>query len=494
MRILLADDDNAFRRVLQFKLKKHGYEVTAVENGSRALEKLREDTWDLLLSDIKMPDVDGIELLEHAGKLQPDLKVILITAHATISQAVQSVKLGAFDYITKPFEDDELLAVIDKAVAFRKLENENRLLKGRLEHTEGGRRPIGVSKAFKEMMAIVDKIASTDATVLLSGPSGTGKELVARTIHAESGRAGRDFIAVNCGAIPSELMESELFGHVKGAFTGAVRDKKGKFELADGGTILLDEIGDMPVELQVKLLRVLQEHFVQPVGSEQMRPIDVRVIAATNSDLRKRVAQGAFRDDLFYRLNVIPIKVPGLAERREDIPLLAREFVRRFAPEKKVTISPQLMERLSEYSWPGNIRELGNLIERMVILRESDTLTVSDLPKDLGAERPVEQAPEEYARNSHLTSAAAAKADSDASDYGSQETRGRDSDTPRLRSHKGTGSDQEERHLTFHEAQEKLIREALDRSGWNRTKAAKRLNIPRHVLLYRIKKYKIVEE
>jgi len=479
MRILLADDDNSFRRVLQFKLKKHGYEVTAVEDGNRALEKLREDRWDLLLSDIKMPDIDGIELLEHAGKLQPDLKVILITAHATISQAVQAVKLGAFDYITKPFEDDELLAVIDKAVAFRKLENENRLLKGRLERTEGSQRPIGVSKAFKDMMAIVDKIASTDATVLLSGPSGTGKELVARTIHAKSGRAGRDFVAVNCGAIPSELMESELFGHVKGAFTGAVRDKKGKFELAGGGTILLDEIGEMPVELQVKLLRVLQEHSVQPVGSEQMRPTDVRVIAATNLDLQKRVAEGKFRDDLFYRLNVIPIKVPGLAERREDIPLLAREFARRFSPEKDVAISPELMERLSDYSWPGNIRELENLIERMVILRESDTLTVADLPEDLGAERPDEEAPEEHARESHLTSQETAKADSHAPHSGSQEARGPGSDTP---------------HLTFHEAQEKLIRDALDHSGWNRTKAAKHLNIPRHVLLYRMKKYKIVEE
>jgi DNA-binding NtrC family response regulator len=449
MRILLADDDDSFRRVLQFKLKKHGHDVTAVEDGSRALAELRQDRWDLLLSDIKMPDVDGIELLEHARQLQPDLKVILITAHATISQAVQAVKLGAFDYITKPFEDDELLAIIDKAVAFRSLENENKLLKGRLKSTEGRWRPIGVSRAFKEMMAVVDKIAATDATVLLTGPSGTGKELVARTIHAKSPRAGHDFIAVNCGAIPSELVESELFGHVKGAFTGAIKDKKGKFELASGGTILLDEISELPLGLQVKLLRVLQERLVQPVGSEQARPIDVRVIAAANLDLQKHVAEGKFRDDLFYRLNVIPIRVPSLTERKEDIPILAREFVRRIAPENKVSISPRLMERLLEYSWPGNIRELENLIERMVILRDADVLTPDDLPGDLSKTAPVGQA---------------------------------------------TGQDAIAPHLTFHEAQEKLIREALERCGWNRSKAAKHLNIPRHVLLYRIKKYQITEK
>ncbi|NIM65843.1 MAG: response regulator [Candidatus Latescibacteria bacterium] len=444
MKILLADDDRSLRRVLQFKLKKNGHDVTAVEDGNRALDQLREDRWDLLLSDIKMPNVDGIELLEYAKQLQPDLKVILITAYATISQAVRAVKLGAFDYITKPFEDDELFAAIDKATAFRKLERENKLLRGRLEQNERTGKLIGVSRAFKEMMRTVDKIAATEAIVLLTGPSGTGKELVARTIHAKSERAGREFIAVNCGAIPSNLIESELFGHVKGAFTGAIKDKKGKFELANGGTILLDEIGELAVDLQVRLLRVLQERVVEPVGSEQWRQIDVRVIGATNADLQKRVAQGKFREDLFYRLNVIPIEVPTLAERKEDIPALVKEFVRRYAPNTKVTASPELIDRLSLYSWPGNIRELENLVERIVILRKADVLSVRDLPNDFG-----------------VTPAGVTESASE--------------------------------HLTYHEAEEKIIREALNKCGWNRTKAAKYLNIPRHVLLYRMKKYRIEE-
>lgn len=448
MKILLADDDRSLRRVMQFKLEKNGHDVTVVEDGARALERIREDQYDLLLSDIKMPNVDGIELLEYAKQLQPGLKVILITAYATVSQAVQAVKLGAFDYVTKPFDDDELFAAIDKAAAFRQLETENKLLRGRLEQNERTGKLIGVSKKFKDMMRTVDKIAATDATVLLTGPSGTGKELVARAIHNKSGRAGGEFVAVNCGAIPAELIESELFGHVKGAFTGAIKDKKGKFELADGGTILLDEISELAIELQVRLLRVLQERVVEPVGAEETRNIDVRVIGASNVDLGKRVAQGKFRDDLFYRLNVIPIALPTLAERVEDIPALLEEFIRRYEPGTKVTASPGLIDRLSHYSWPGNIRELENLVERIIIMRKDDVLTVSDLPDDFGKTRVI--AP-------------------DAAESAAPQ------------------------HLTFHQAEENIIRDALDKCGWNRTKAAKFLKVRRHVLLYRMKKYNIEE-
>ena len=446
MKILLADDDQSLRRVLQFKLQKAGYDVTTVKNGREALDRLREDRWDLLLSDIKMPEMTGIELLELARQLHPNLKVILLTAYATVSQAVQAVKLGAFDYITKPFDDDELMASIKKATAFRELEEENKRLKRRLEQNQTGAKMIGVSRPFKSMIEIIDKIAATDATVLLTGPSGTGKELAARAIHDRSTRAGNSFIAVNCGAIPRELIESELFGHVKGAFTGAIKNKKGKFELADGGTILLDEISELAIDLQVRLLRVLQERVIEPVGSESAKQIDVRVIGSTNVDLQVRIAEGKFREDLFFRLNVIPIPIPSLAERLDDIPLLVREFVRRFAPDRQIDVSPQLLERLSNHTWPGNIRELENLVERMVILRTSDTLTAADLPTDFG--QVVGPNP---------------------------------------------SSKQLPTHLSFHEAEEQIIRAALQKSGWNRSKAAKYLKIPRHILLYRMKKYTIDE-
>ena len=443
MRILLADDDHSVRRVFQFKLEKQGHDVTTVEDGQQALDRLGEERYDVMVSDIRMPNIDGIELLERARGIHPDLKVILITAHGTVSQAVEAVKLGAFDYITKPFDDDELFSVIDKVVAFRRLEEENQLLRGRLRESESSKQMIGVSKPFKEMMQLVERIAATDATVLLTGASGTGKEMVARAVRAKSHRASGPFVAVNCGAIPRDLVESELFGHVKGAFTGATREKKGKFELADGGTILLDEVAELAIDLQVKLLRVLQERTVEPVGSERTRAVDVRVIAATNVDLQARVSDGRFREDLFYRLNVIPIRVPGLAERSDDIPVLARVFVERAAAE--VRISTPLMARLTAHDWPGNVRELENLIERMVLLRHSDVLTPADLPSEFRA------------------------------GAGTAVPSGEASEGP----------------PTFHEAEEKLIRDALERSGWNRSRAARSLNIPRHVLLYRMKKYSI---
>jgi two-component system NtrC family response regulator len=437
--ILLVDDDRSLRRVLEFKLQKHGFSVTAVGDAREALRELEAGDFALLLSDIRMPGMDGLELLERARAARPDLKVILITAHATVSQAVQAVKLGAFDYVTKPFEDEELLLTIRKAVSYAELEQENRTLKGQLSAAADSHRWIGVSPAFKQMVALVDKIAPSEATVLITGASGTGKELVARRIHAKSPRAGGPLVTVNCAAIPAPLMESELFGHTRGAFTGALASRRGKFALAAGGTIFLDEVGELSTELQAKLLRVLQEQVIEPLGSEHPVSVDVRVLAATNADLEQRVTEGRFRKDLFYRLNVIPVRVPSLSERRDDVPVLAHEFVRRYAGGKRIELGAELLERLSVHDWPGNVRELENLVERMVVLRTSNTLTEKDLPAEFG--KPGPGAPES---------------------------------TPTL---------------TYSQAEQRLVLDALQRARWNRSEAARLLDIPRHVLIYRMKKY-----
>ncbi len=449
MKILLADDDKSVRRVIQFKLGKEGFDVTAVEDGQQAMDSLRKNRFDLLLADIRMPILDGIELLKQSRAVQPDLKIILITAHGTVSQAVEAVKLGAFDYITKPFEDEELFIAIEKALEFRRLEHENKLLKKQLHENKRTPSLVGTSSPFRDMMATIKKIAATDATVLLIGESGTGKELVARTIHHHSTRSEGELIAVNCAAIPKDLLESELFGHVKGAFTGAVKDKKGKFELADGGTLLLDEVSELASDLQAKLLRVLQERVIEPVGSEMKREIDARIIATTNVSLKERVFSGDFREDLFYRLNVIPITLPSLRRRTEDIPILIKEFIHKFGKESSISVSSKLMDKLMAYKWPGNIRELENLIERMTILRKADELTPGDLPEDFGKPDPLIK---------------------EMFDNPSSE------------------------HMTYQEAEKNLITDALDRCGWNRTKAAKYINIPRHVLVYRMKKYGIAPD
>ncbi len=442
IRILLVDDDASLRRILQFKLNKRGFDATPAANGEEALSLVRTNRYDLIVTDMKMPKVSGIELLAQVKKVQPDVQVIMMTAFATVAQAVEAVKLGAFDYLTKPFEDEQLFTAIAKALKFRSLEEENRDLKEQLKRSSGSREMVGVSKPFKTLVNLLEKVAPTDATILITGESGTGKELVARAIHRRSGRSSGPFLAINCASIPKDLIESELFGHVKGAFTGAVKDKKGKFELADSGTLLLDEISELPFDLQAKLLRVIQERVLEPVGSEQRIAVDVRLLAATNVELQNRVKSGNFREDLFYRLNVIPLKVPSLRERTEDIPLLVKEFLARFSPSTPITLDSSLMRSLNNHAWPGNIRELENLIERMVILRSSDQLTIADLPSDFGRS------------NSGV----------------SIESVGGES-------------------VTFHEAEKRLIQGALEKFAGNKSKAAEYLKIPRHVLIYRMKKY-----
>jgi two-component system NtrC family response regulator len=446
VKILLADDDAALRKIIEFKLRHRGYEVTAVGDGEAALGALRESRFDLLLSDMRMPRMSGLELLAQARGIQADIEVVFITAYAAVSQAVEAVKLGAFDYLTKPFEDDQLFVAIEKAVKFRRLENENTMLKEQLARSAKNKRMVGIAPAFKRLLELIEKVAPTDATVLITGESGTGKELVARAIHRQSSRADGEFVAVNCAAIPRELLESELFGHVRGAFTGAVKDKKGKFEQADGGTLMLDEVSELTTEMQVKLLRAIQERVVESVGSEQRTEIDVRLLAATNVNLRERVASGRFREDLFYRLNVIPIQVPPLRERPEDIPLLVKTFVSKFASGADVSVSADLMRLLRQHSWPGNIRELENLMERMAILRNSDQLTPDDLPSDFGVVSLNVQSP-------FVTESG--------------------------------------NHVTFYEAEKQLIVDALEKTGWNRTRAALYLHIPRHILIYRMKKFGI---
>lgn len=450
VRILLADDDNALRRVVQFKLRQKGYDVVAVPDGREAEKILQKENFDLLITDMKMPNMDGIELLERSRQMHPDLEVIMITAYAEIPQAVRAVKSGAADYLTKPFDDDQLFVAIDKALKLRRLEDENLQLKEQLKGRDHFKHIVGVSKPFKELMGLIEKVAPSDATILITGESGTGKEVVARMIHHHSRRRIGEFVAVNCAAIPRELIESELFGHVRGAFTGAVRDKKGKFEQADGGTIFLDEIGELETDLQAKLLRVLQERVIEPVGAENRLEVDVRVIAATNSNLEEAVKSNKFREDLYYRLNVIPVIVPSLRDRSEDIPLLVRGFLRRFSIDIPVSVDDELMAALSHHSWPGNIRELENLVERMVVLRGSDTLTIRDLPPDFLS-----------GENRELKRVFPAVGDE---------------------------------ILGLHDATRRLIVDALDRCGWNKSKAAELLDIPRHVLIYRMKKYDIQKE
>jgi two-component system NtrC family response regulator len=385
--ILVVDDEKNYLLVLSAVLEEEGYEVLTAQSGAEALEIQKSSDLDLILTDMKMPTMDGMELLENIKALDPDLPVIMMTAHGTIDKAVEAMQKGAYSYILKPFDNERLTLYVKKAVSLFQVVKDNRQLREAVESQYRFGNFIGKSKPIRDVFEMIRKVAPSNATVLIEGESGTGKELVAKSIHFNSPRRDKPFVAVNCSALAESLLESELFGHEKGAFTGAVARKKGRFELADHGTLFLDEIGELSQNLQVKLLRVLQEKSFELVGG--IRPItaDIRVIAATNKTLKDEMISGRFREDLFYRLNVVRIELPPLKERKEDIRLLVNHFIDKYASERKVDIPvkgvDQEVDRLFfDYSWPGNVRELENLIERVMILCPNDTIQVADLPMD----------------------------------------------------------------------------------------------------------------
>jgi two-component system response regulator AtoC len=387
--ILVVDDEPNLRRVLSAQLARDGYDVHTAEDGEQALAILGEHHVDLVITDLRMPKVDGMELLRRALAMDPELPVVMITAHGTVDNAVEALKTGAFDYITKPFDQSEVRVIVKKALVTRNLAAREATRTDRAV-PESRHGIIGRSSAILELYAILDRVADTPTTVLVTGESGTGKELVARALHEGSSRRERPFIKVNCAAIPHELIESELFGYEKGAFTGAAGPKPGRFELAAGGTLFLDEIGTIPVEMQVKLLRVLQETEFERVGGIKTIRADVRLVAATNTDLKKEIAAGHFREDLYYRLNVVPIRLAPLREREGDTLLLARHFVEKSNARlgKKVEgIEPDADRVLAQYSWPGNIRELENVIERAVLFCDAPKLRVRDLPLEVRDDR-----------------------------------------------------------------------------------------------------------
>jgi two-component system response regulator AtoC len=440
--VLIVDDQLTVRQLLHEVARKAGYDTWLAENGLKALEMTRECSPSVIIMDIKMPVMDGLEAFRLIHQEFPEIPVILMTAYGTLDTVVEAMKMGAFDYLVKPSNVNELRLMLDRAYQMRCMRAELAELRNELKKHFQLETIIGKSPAVQSIYKVVGRVAQTNATVLITGESGSGKEVIAQTIHRNSTRRDNPFIKVNCGALPEGLMESELFGHEKGAFTGAVAKKPGRFELANGGTMLLDEIGELPLALQVKLLRVLQEKTFERVGGTETIKVDVRIVAATNRNLEERVQQGLFRADLFYRLKVVPIHVPALRERVEDIPAFVDYFVRRYADEAHVEVpivSPEALKLLCRCPWPGNVRELGNVLERAVILSQG-VIDVMDLPGLLPAEElPVVAVPES-----------------------------------------GTYREQ------MHRVEKQIIENALRQNNGNRVKTAKALDISRRALLYKI--------
>jgi two-component system NtrC family response regulator len=400
-KVLLIDDDASLRRVTEYSLHSAGFQVLSAGDGKQGLASFHADHPQVVITDIQMPGMSGYEVLQQIKAARPETVVIVITAYSSVEKAVEAMKQGAYDYLAKPFSRDELVMVVEKAFNLLGLQEENQRLRDQLEHHVDFSHMVGSSDAMQKVFDVVRRVAPTEAGVLITGESGTGKELIARAIHQGGGRSKEPFVAINCAAIPANLLESELFGHVRGAFTDAVRDRAGKFEQADGGTLFLDEVGEMPLELQPKLLRVLQEMEVEPIGGK-IRSVDVRIIAATNQDVELAIEEGRFREDLYYRLAIIPIELPPLRERPDDIPLLIECFLKRFSAEAPIIVSTAAFECLKAYTWPGNVRELQNAIERLVVLNHGDVVEPEHLPAKFCAaptakrNRVVELPPEGY--------------------------------------------------------------------------------------------------
>lgn len=384
--ILIIDDERSILDLLSVVFKKEGYRTETSLSAAKGLQLIDEQDFDMVICDIKLPQMSGMEMLRRIKDSNPDMPVIMITAYGTIKQAVEALKAGAIDYVVKPFDVEELKIMVAQGLEKRRLKQENILLKKELKQKATFGEMIGKSKRMREVYGLIERIAGTDTTVLIEGESGTGKEVAARAIHHASQRRDYRFVSINCGALPENLLESELFGHMKGSFTGAVVDKKGMFEVSQQGSIFLDEVGEMSPLTQVKLLRTLQEKKIRRVGGTEEIPVDVRIIAATNQDLKRKIKKGDFRQDLFYRLNVISFEMPPLRKRKEDIPLLVSHFLKKYClgmERKMKRIAPEVMKVLESYSWPGNVRELENVIERIVAIEERETITEECLPEEL---------------------------------------------------------------------------------------------------------------
>ncbi len=381
--ILIVDDEDAQRSILKGYLEKKGYKIYSASSGIEGINAVQNNLIDIVLSDFKMPDKTGLEVLEAVKKINPEISFVILTAYGTVENAVKAMRLGAFDYISKPVDLDELDLMIERIIEHKNLKSEIQILKNQLKEKFKINSFISHSPKMEDILSLAVRAADSKATILVTGESGTGKEVLAKSIHYVSPRKEKPFVAVNIPALPETLLESELFGHEKGAFTGADKAKKGRFELADGGTIFLDEIGDIPINLQVKLLRVLQEHQIERVGSSENIDIDVRIIAATHQNLEQKIKEGTFREDLFYRLNIVSLNIPPLRERKEDILPLIEHFIEKYAKENnrnKLSLSKEAIDLLIKYNFPGNVRELENVIERAVVLCRSEAITLNDLP------------------------------------------------------------------------------------------------------------------